>query len=172
MVEIKQRINRTVQKRRLALPLDQAHLLCLGQSIPPGLDIMDQAVAAEVQYIGKSMELQPTAITAYLRRAFVGEDYNDGLRITFDTDLQTRIHALTVNETAKNHHFTPLDWCIMEVKVNDAVPDWVVSLLARHNCSLSRISKYCAGLAFLKDIPVMPFAIATSGNDMELTPYG
>lgn len=147
MVEIKQRINRTVQKRRVKLPLPQAELLCSGVLERDDLDVLDQQVASEVQYMVRAMHLRPTAITSYRRRAFVGGQYDAGLRITFDTGVGGRTYALVVNDDAPSHLFLPPDWSIMEVKVNDAVPDWVTSLLARHNCQLRRVSKYCAVLA-------------------------
>jgi SPX domain protein involved in polyphosphate accumulation len=160
MVEIKQRINRTVQKRRVKLPLDEAEKLCRGQLDREDLDSLDRAVASEVQYMVHAMDLSPTCITAYRRQAFVGGLYDAGLRITFDTDLRCRVHALEVNQDAVNHLFAPPDWCVMEVKVNDAVPDWVTSLLARHGCQLRRMSKYCSGLALSRGIRVMPLAMA------------
>ncbi|HUT78414.1 MAG TPA: polyphosphate polymerase domain-containing protein [Polyangia bacterium] len=147
MVEIKQRINRTVQKRRLELPLEQAELLCAGDLERDDLDVLDQQVASEVQYLVHAMHLLPAAITAYRRRAFVGGLYDAGLRVTFDTHVGGRVHTLDVNRDADNSLFLPPDWSIMEVKANDAVPDWVTSLLARHNCQLRRVSKYCAVLA-------------------------
>jgi SPX domain protein involved in polyphosphate accumulation len=159
MVEIKQRINRTVQKRRLVLPIDEAALLCEGRWEIPELDPEDTQVAHEVTYLAKALSLRPAAITAYSRVAFEGEHSNAGLRVTFDTDLRSRITELRVNADAENVLFAPPDWCIMEVKANDAVPDWLTSLLGRHNCQLRRVSKYCAGLAHLKNLKVMPFAI-------------
>jgi len=159
MVEIKQRINRTVQKRRLKLALEDAERLCAGSLDRNDLDPRDRQVASEVQYMVRAMHLGPTCITAYRRRAFVGGLYDAGLRITFDTDVSCRVHGLRVNQDAENHLFLPPDWCIMEVKVNDAVPDWVTSLLARHGCRLRRVSKYCAGLAKARGIGVMPLAI-------------
>ncbi len=86
------------------------------------------------------------------------------LRITFDTDLRYRIHALRADEKADNHLFLPPDWCIMEVKADNAVPDWVTSLLAYHNCQLRRISKYCAGLALGTGMRVSHFAISPRGE--------
>jgi SPX domain protein involved in polyphosphate accumulation len=152
MVEIKQRINRTVQKRRLSLPLDQAEQLCGSGVDLPDLVAEDQEVASEVQYLVRAMHLQPTAITDYRRQAFVGNHYDVGLRITFDTNIQGRSHALRVNQSADNHLVLPPDWCVMEVKVNEAVPDWVTSLLARHDCQLQRVSKYCAVVGRLADL--------------------
>ncbi len=164
MVEIKQRINRTVQKRRVKLPLEEAILLCENQAIQSALDPLDQQVVSEVRYLIAAMNLRPTCITAYHRRAFVGGLYDAGLRITFDTDLRYRVHALEVNLDAKNHLFISPEWCIMEVKVNEAVPDWVTSLLARHGCQLRRVSKYCAGLAHSQNMKIMPFAMLPVGE--------
>jgi len=151
-VEIKQRINRTVQKRRLLLPLAQAEQLCAGASPKPGLDPLDRRVAEEVGYLVRAKHLVPSAITAYHRRAFEGLHTNAGLRVTFDTDVRGRVHALKLDESAENRHIVPPGWAIMEVKANDAVPSWMISLLGRHECQLQRVSKYCLALATLKPL--------------------
>jgi SPX domain protein involved in polyphosphate accumulation len=106
------------------------------------------------------LDLRPAAITAYHRRAFEGDLQNAGLRITFDTLVSSRLHALTVNRVASNRLIIPEGWAIMEVKANEAVPDWVTSLLARHDCQLTRVSKYCAGVALIKHIDVLPLALS------------
>lgn len=159
MVEIKQRINRTVQKRRLALPLAEAEDLCAGKFTGCGLDPLDAQVASEVLYMVEAMKLSPKCITAYHRRAFTGGLYDAGLRVTFDRNVSYRTSGLSVNLEAKNHLIMPPDWCIMEIKVNDAVPDWVTSLLARHGCQLRRVSKYCAGIANSSERAVMALAL-------------
>jgi hypothetical protein len=150
-VEIKQRYNRTTQKRRIVLPLDQAKHLCAGDEVPEGLDARDTATASEIAYMIRAMRLKPSAIVSYRRRAFVGGRYERGMRLTFDMQLQGRTHALEVNQAADNLHFLPLDWVLMEVKVNERVPRWLVALLAKHQCNLQRVSKYCAALAVGKD---------------------
>ena len=146
-VEIKQRFNRTTQKRRIVLPLEQAKRLCAGEGVPEGLDARDTATASEIAYMVRAMQLKPSAIVSYRRRAFVGGRYERGMRLTFDMNLQGRTHALDVNQVANNLHFLPLDWVLMEVKVNERVPRWLVALLAKHQCNLQRMSKYCAALA-------------------------
>ncbi len=150
-VEIKQRYNRTTQKRRIVLPLEQAKRLCAGDEIPEGLDARDTATASEIAYMIRAMRLKPSAIVSYRRRAFVGGRYERGMRLTFDMHLRGRTHALEVNQNAKNLHFAPLDWVLMEVKVNERVPRWLVALLAKHQCNLNRMSKYCAALAVGKN---------------------
>jgi hypothetical protein len=143
-VEIKQRMNRTVQKRRIILPLSEAKALCHGDLQREFDDPQDAAVASEVTYLVKAARLRPTCIVSYRRRAFTGSRLESGMRLTFDMQLQGRVTALTVNEPAHNHYFMPPDWLIMEVKVNDRIPDWMTALIAKHECQLRRVSKYCA----------------------------
>jgi len=145
--EIKQRINRTVQKRRVKLPLEDAVALCSGDFFSLDLDDLDAATASEILYMVRAANLRPRCVVSYRRRAFMGGRYEQGMRVTFDMQLQGRIHALEVNESAHNHYFMPLDWFIMEVKVNERIPTWMVSLLAKHECQTQRVSKYCSALA-------------------------
>jgi SPX domain protein involved in polyphosphate accumulation len=146
-VEIKQRINRTVQKRRLKLSLEDGERLCSGQFLAQPLDELDQAVASEVIYMVKAQNMTPKCIVSYRRQAFVGSRYESGMRVTFDMQLQGRTHALKVNEDAKNYYFFPPDFYVMEVKVNERIPDWMTTLIARHECQLQRVSKYVAAMS-------------------------
>jgi SPX domain protein involved in polyphosphate accumulation len=169
LVEIKQRTNVTVQKRRLVLPLADAEKLCVGQYDLENtkLDPMDMSVAQEVTYLAKSMHLQPAAITAYWRKAYEGDNEHAGLRVTFDTNVSGRMHDLVVNSASPNRLLLPEDWCIMEVKANETIPDWIISLLARHDCQLQKVSKYCAAVAQIKGLKVLPI---TPGPGVPLAP--
>lgn len=146
-VEIKQRINRTVQKRRLVLPLQQAEALCRADLPEAEFDELDAAVASEVHYMVRAQQLRPTAVVSYIRQAFVAQRFDSGMRVTFDSNLRGRMSALRVNEAAKNHFFVHPGRLVLEVKVNERIPHFMVSLLARHNCVLTRMSKYCAVVA-------------------------
>lgn len=169
-VEIKQRINKTVQKKRLELPLEQAERLCVGQMELDGLDEMDTQVAHEVTYLSRMLDLQPTAITAYWRRAFEGQEENAGVRVTFDTMVAARMHALKVNEPAVNRLILPADYSIMELKADERVPEWAISMLARHECQLNRVSKYCAGVAQLRNLNLGARALSP-GVPLPLEPH-
>jgi hypothetical protein len=146
-VEIKQRMNRTVQKRRLVLPLAQAEALCRADVPKVEFDELDAAVASEVHYMVRAQRLRPTCIVSYLRQAFVAERFDSGMRVTFDSNLRGRMTALKVNERASNHFFVRPDRLVLEVKVNERIPHFMVTLLARHECVLTRMSKYCAVVA-------------------------
>ncbi|HZA14209.1 MAG TPA: polyphosphate polymerase domain-containing protein [Myxococcaceae bacterium] len=149
MVEIKQRINRTVQKRRIALSLSEAYALCAGARGEDLADERDAEVAGEVEFLVRSLNLSPTCVISYVRHAFMGSAYEPGLRVTFDAGLRCGGPEGGLNPTDL-FHFLPPDRCVMEVKANEAIPLWIVRLLARHSVSVQRYSKYCAGLAVLR----------------------
>ncbi|OGQ88506.1 MAG: hypothetical protein A2289_14645 [Deltaproteobacteria bacterium RIFOXYA12_FULL_58_15] len=152
MVEIKQRINRTVQKRRVMLPVYEAYQLAEGHEGVTFADPVDAAIASEIRFLARSLQLRPTAVISYLRQAWIGSDYEPGLRITFDEDLAARGPEHGLGPGMPKHYFCPPEWLIMEVKADEAVPLWVGRVLARHDCHMRRISKYCVGLAQLRSL--------------------
>ncbi|PIQ28317.1 vacuolar transporter [bacterium (Candidatus Blackallbacteria) CG17_big_fil_post_rev_8_21_14_2_50_48_46] len=162
MVEIKQRINKTVQKRRLKLPLEKAYELCSGKLEGVELDPLDAAVVSEVKYLVNAKNLRPSCLISYHRQAYQGNQWNSGLRITFDTELKTSVRDLKLDSSAQNSYFIPPDWCILEIKVDERVPDWLASLLSSQELELRRISKYCAGLAHAHQIQI---------QNQELSPF-
>lgn len=146
-VEIKQRINRTVQKRRLVLPIEEAKALCSGEDIGlDRLDEMDRKTGSEVLFLVKALGMKPQCIISYHRQPFEGSRYDRGLRVTFDTYLKYRIHELDLASPAKNRFFLPPDIVVMEIKANDRVPVWLTSLISALQCNIKRVSKYCIGV--------------------------
>ncbi len=154
-VEIKQRINKTLQKKRVVLPYAIASALCgAGEDVQQNLSDAGQAVVSEVLYLQRTLQLQPACIVSYDRLAFEGSEYDPGLRVTFDTNLKGRVHDPTLLSLghADNHFFIPPEWCIMEVKVNYRVPYWLTEIVGRYRCTLRRVSKYCTALEQSKDV--------------------
>ncbi|MCR9245846.1 MAG: polyphosphate polymerase domain-containing protein [bacterium] len=145
-VEIKQRVNRTVQKRRLQLPLDAAYAMCSGDTRFELDDPIDQEVADEVHYLVTSLRLRPKNVIAYTRQAYVGHTVDPGMRLTFDTLVRTRRADFDLEQHQSMQLAFPAHLAIMEVKANERVPHWLTSLLARHQCTLTRVSKYCNGI--------------------------
>ncbi len=145
-VEIKRRTDRTVQKTRLEMDLESARALCAGELDPDALEAGERAAAWEVRSLVEAFRLGPACVISYLRRAFVGGEYDEGLRVTFDTDLTARAHALDVEAGLRGRRFLHPSSCILEVKIDDKAPRWIANLLAAHDFSMMRISKYCLGL--------------------------
>jgi SPX domain protein involved in polyphosphate accumulation len=147
--EIKQRINKTLQKKRVYIPYAEAEALCgASEDIPSEAKMSEEelAVTSEIRYLQSSLQLRPACVVAYDRMAFDGSEYEDGLRITFDTNLKGRTHDLSLLSHVPNQFFVSPGYCIMEVKVNYRVPYWLTELVGKHGLTLRRISKYCATL--------------------------
>jgi SPX domain protein involved in polyphosphate accumulation len=149
MVEIKQRINRTVQKRRARMALKDALALCSGTPAFTRSDSLDREVVEEVQFLVRTLGLVPACLVGYERRPFVGGAYDPGLRITFDEVLWGAPPDGALDVPERRRSLMPPGWLVLEVKANDRVPLWCSNLLARHGCQLSRYSKYCVTVARL-----------------------
>ena len=149
-LEIKQRENKTLQKKRVQLPYAAAIAF---DKFPEQLEIQPDAkinspVVQEVAYLHRALYLQPSCIVRYNRLAYNGDQQYPDLRVTFDTDLKCRIHDLTLLSTgyAADIYILPPDWCVMEFKANHSIPYWLAQIVSEHRCTARRISKYCAAL--------------------------
>jgi len=142
-LEIKQRINRTVQKRRTDLGMKDAQRFLQTGSPPEG--IRHPRVIEEIAYLRHAFQLRPTLVVSYKRKAFYGV-FDDGLRVTLDYHVKCRADALDAACGEWGHYMLPPDRVVMEVKVNDKVPLWLSLLLGRFSIVATRISKYCRGV--------------------------
>lgn len=113
MVEIKQRINKTVQKRRLATTLPHALALCRAdRSRSPFESPEDEQLAQEVELLVLSQNLQPACHISYLRQAWAGSIYESGLRITFDEQLQVTPPSEDYSLENKSYYFLHPDFVV------------------------------------------------------------
>jgi len=157
-VEIKQRVNRVTQKRRVLLPYREALRLCnerrrpeTGSFAPPGAahdaDVIDEVLGMVWHY-----NLRPASLVRYARQALVGTDYDIGLRVTLDTDLTYRANDLELHEQKSGLLLFPPDWAVVEIKVNERIPYWLTELVAAHNLNLVRVSKYCRSIELAQNL--------------------
>lgn len=141
-VEIKQRVNRVTQKRRVRLPYRDALLLCDGRRMVEH-DPSQRAFLEEVLDLVLRLDLRTTAMTGYQRHAYVGRDADVGLRVTFDQRIRGRDRDFHLGADAENRLIVPASMSIVEVKANERVPYWLTDLTARRNLQVARVSKYC-----------------------------
>lgn len=144
-LEIKQRVDRVTQKRRIALPYKEV-MLFYHEGIVPELLPEDHDTIEELESLRLLFNLQPSAITTYYRKAFVGSDYDLGLRITFDMHMTYRERDLYLGAGSYDGFILPPNYVVMEIKTNERIPYWVTELVAGNNLQLIRVSKYCLGL--------------------------
>ena len=145
-VEIKQRVDRTLQKRRVRWPLDRVvQTFCSGN----GLDGREQnldSVSAEVFFLWSHYGLEPRMAISYRRRAFFAAFESD-LRITFDTRVQYNSQDLDIErpfETGK--YVIEPELVIVEVKFNERVPLWLCKAIAKYGLQFVRFSKCCTAV--------------------------
>ena len=141
-VEIKQRVNRVTQKRRVMLPYDVARELCdrRRRIEHPGAD---QGFVDEVLDLIVRLDLRPVAMTGYRREPYVGTDADLGLRVTLDHRIRGRDRDFDLRSQTENRYIINPHYAVMEVKANERAPYWVTDMAARYGLEIQRISKYC-----------------------------
>lgn len=151
-LEIKQRVDRVTQKRRATLPYGQA-LRLLQDRQPVDYEPEDKAVIEEIYAFLWRYNLRPASIVRYDRQAFVGTQYDIGLRVTFDTALTFQAHPLHLHEQLSGLLMLPANLVVMEVKANERIPYWLTEMIAAQNLHITRISKYCRSIEAAQDMP-------------------
>jgi hypothetical protein len=157
-VEIKQRVNRVTQKRRVALPHELARRLCDGRQEVPHHPA-ERPFLDEVLGLVGGLDLRPVTVTGYHRLGFAGRDAETGLRVTIDRRVRGRDHDLDLSAEAENRYILPAGRAIVEVKANDRVPYWFTDLAAARGLQVVRISKYCQSIEMFGRVPRSVFHI-------------
>ena len=146
-IEIKQRTDRTVQKRRVLWPLDKV-LQVFGDGVDTSEQLIqpEDAVASEALVLKHRYQLKPCMAISYLRRAYFGVFESD-LRITFDRRVQYLHTELDFRRPFPGgRYLVDPRLVIMEVKFNDRVPVWLAKAVRRHGFQMIRLSKYCTAV--------------------------
>jgi len=143
-VEIKQKYYGRVAKRRLVIAPEDALALCAGGPVPPRLSPADRLVAEEVRALVARDALRPTCLVRYVRQAFIGRADSPDLRVTLDSHVRctsTELDPRQVDETVGS---APLDdqRALVEIKVDHAVPRWLVDATRVARMSTRPLSKY------------------------------
>lgn len=140
-LEIKERIDRAIRKRRVRQPI-AAVLDAFG-----GGEVLPGAVGAEACALAWRGRLRPRVLVGYRREAFQGR-FDPRLRITFDHQLHGREGAL-FDGGARHSDPECLDprLAVLEVKFDRAMPVWFPGLVRQFDLPLQKFSKYGAVLA-------------------------
>lgn len=147
-LEVKQRVDKLMAKRRVALSYADAVDFDAFEARFDEVNGTDKTVTNEVYYLYRTLQLRPSAVVTYDRLAYEGGEHFPDLRVTFDTNLRGRVRDLSLlsHGHATDEYFLPPDRAVLEVKVNHTVPYWLTKLLSDHRCTLRRVSKYCSAL--------------------------
>jgi len=151
-LEIKQRVDRVTQKRRVVLSYGDAIHLCNDRQLPEITD-EDRTTLEEMYVFLWQYNLRPVSIVRYDRQAFIGTKYDVGLRVTFDTNLSFQSHRLHIHEEPSGLPMLSPNQVVMEIKVNERIPTWLTGLIADHNLKMVRVSKYCRSIEAAQKMP-------------------
>ncbi|WP_235672714.1 polyphosphate polymerase domain-containing protein [Mycolicibacterium hodleri] len=172
-VEIKQRVNRVTQKRRIELPYGDA-LQWLDAREALECHRSQKGFVDEVTTLVGNLDLRPIVTTGYLREAFVGRDADLGLRVTIDHQVHGRDRDFHFASGATNRFIIPPKLAVVEIKANERVPYWVTDLAALIDMSVVRVSKYCQSVQAFGMAPrsrdgAPELVTAPAGNSMTAT---
>lgn len=145
-LEVKHKRDGVGVKRRMTVPVEAVtaadfEVGALINTLKPDLeDKLDQLLAQEIVLL--MPKVQPVMQMRYDRVAFEGED---GVRVTFDSDVKCRAERLDLqpDDQRFEHVILPPGERIMEVKMLDVAPYWMRELLSKHSLIKVSISKYC-----------------------------
>lgn len=122
-LEIKEKYQGTVGKRRCKLSLDEYY-----KFLDHKLDCRSQ-IMKEIKYYFDLYKLEPFIFVGYDRFCYRGIN-NHNLRITFDTNLRYRFDNLKLELGDSGQSFFENKVYIMEIKTLDAMPLWLASTLS------------------------------------------
>ena len=134
--ELKKKYQGVVYKRRISLTAASASEFLAGK-----IKVSNSQIANEIIWFQKVHMARPKVYLAYDRTAFVGID-TPQLRITFDTALRWRAHALFLQSGDAGETLLAPGNVLMEIKTLQACPLWLSKLLSDERIFPTSFSKY------------------------------
>jgi hypothetical protein len=146
-VEVKQREDRTLQKRRLRWPLEQVQCVFGTGGAGVRFDLAEaDSVATEVALLIERLRLRPRMAIRYRRRAWFGA-FDPELRVTVDGRIQYHPADMSL---ARPFEVGPsvLDprVSVLEIKYDHRAPIWLTKAICREGLKMVRMSKYCSAV--------------------------
>lgn len=129
--EMKKKYNGIVYKRRIQIPVTQ---------IKEAMN-SDLQIGKELAYMKDFYNAKEKVFIAYDRYAFVAKNEKD-VRITFDTNIRYRLDHLELTDDAEDISLLEKDTVLVEIKVMDRYPLWLLNALHAVNATRTSFSKY------------------------------
>ncbi|MDE6020753.1 MAG: polyphosphate polymerase domain-containing protein [Ruminococcus sp.] len=149
-LEIKKKIGGIVNKRRVAMTLEEAiRYTKLGVHPPDNGKYLRQQVLKELDVLFDRYSLYPKQYISYERAAYFGKNDRQ-FRLTFDRNITARRYDLTLEKESYGEQLIPDGYRLMEVKISDSMPVWLAEQLAALKIYKISFSKY--GTAYKNEI--------------------
>ena len=136
-LELKKKYMGIVYKRRISLPARQTEEYFNGLA-----DLPEGQISREIDYFRRFYgTLEPRLYLCYDRTGYFSAQNRD-LRVTFDRKICWRQEGLRLTSPTGGRELLLPGQSLMEIKVSDAIPFWLVSLLSRLSIRQTSYSKY------------------------------
>lgn len=150
-LEIKKKWKGVVYKRRVSLPLEEAK-----QYLENGQELHNNGqIEKEIDYFVKFYQPKPKMYIAYDREAFYGKE-DENVRVTIDRNIRSREDNLQLESGDFGDLLLEENLYVMEIKINAAIPMWLVGILSELEIYPMSFSKY--GNIYKKKIADIEFA--------------
>ena len=148
-LEIKKKWKSTVYKRRITLSYKEAEDYLYRGILPE----TKSQIFKEIDYFINFYDPQPKLFLAYDRVAYIGIN-DSSLRITFDNNIRSRPDDLHLADGDKGVLLDMPEKYLMEIKVSNTMPIWMVRMLSDLEIYPVSFSKYgnVYGKSLLKKI--------------------
>lgn len=148
-LEIKRRYVNNIVKERYQMPLSEIENLLQNQerlNISLEESSNGKAALARFVYNMERRQLLPTALIVYDREAYVGIQ-DETTRLTLDFDISSKFFP-DFGELFAGRDLKPVynNMCVLELKYNEFMPQWMRKILSTLNIRPEPVSKYCAGI--------------------------
>lgn len=140
-LEIKKKIGGIVTKRRVSMTLAESTAYLRSRIKPQVSKYITEQVFRELDAFLDHYSVAPKQYISYCREAFFGKENSD-FRLTFDRKLTERRYDLGLEYESYGNYIIEADQRLMEIKVSDSVPEWLVNALSEMKIFKTSFSKY------------------------------
>lgn len=140
-LEIKKKIGGIVAKRRVTFTLAESDIYLDTRKKPSSDKYIINQVFKELDVFLSNYSVRPKQYISYQRTAFFGKDNGD-FRLTFDRKITERRDDLFLSSPSYGNQIIDENERLMEVKVSDSIPDWLIKCLSDMKVYKTSFSKY------------------------------
>ncbi len=150
-IELKKKVNGLTLKRRAKLSLTEMYEYFESGKRPDSLKYINRQVLDEVDYYLERNKVKPKIYIAYDRTAYFAND-DSTIRISIDRNIRTRRHDLKLDSGdygddllarwIKYRKLDIKDPRLIEIKISNSFPLWLVNALSSEEMRMRAFSKY------------------------------
>jgi hypothetical protein len=112
------------------------------RTLPPARLMGDGGVSKEFFRLQRMYNMEPRVIVQYRRQAFERMELNR-IRVNFDDELLATRNLGLLDPLRGARRLLQYGHAVFEIKVDNVLPYWLHTLIAKYNLQNEAVSKYC-----------------------------